>query len=356
MQFRGGSSKGIYFLATDLPACEVARSQLLLDAIGRDTSQIDGLGGGQPVTSKVAIVSKAKNSDADVDFLFVQVVVGKNCIDTTPNCGNLLAGVGPFAIEANLVKATSPETLIRVNMINTNKRCDLTVQTIDGKVNYQGSQHIDGVLGTASPIICNYLDVAGAVTGSLFPTNNLQDQLDGISVTCVDNGMPVVLMRAKDLNIRGDEAPSELNSDLQLKARLESIRLAIAPKMNIPNAATKAIPKMCIISEAKHGGVINTRTFIPHDCHPTIGVLGAVSVVTACITKGTIADDLVKRDYVSNQAITVEHPSGEMAVNLEFECKNGVLDIKSAGVIRTARLLSKGVLFVPSESKIGEKK
>jgi len=350
MQIRGGSSKGIYFLATDLPASNASRTQILLDAIGRDVSQIDGLGGGQPVTSKIAIVSKSKSRDADVDFLFVQVVVGKNVVDTTPNCGNLLAGVGPFAIEAKLVKPISPKTLIRVNMLNTNKRCELTVQTHNGKVNYQGSQQIDGVAGTAAPILCNYLDVAGAVTGALFPTNNLKDDVDGISVTCVDNGMPVVLIRANDLNISGDEPPAELNGNKLLKAKLEKIRLAISQKMNIHDAAVKAIPKMCIISKAKHGGIINTRTFIPHDCHPTIGVLGAVSVATACITKGTVADSLVEKSYASNQPIAVEHPGGEMTVNLDFEFKGGITKVKSAGVIRTARLLSKGTLFVPSAS------
>ena len=348
MQLRGGSSKGIYFLASDLPISEMSRNQILLDAVGRDSSQIDGLGGGQPITSKVAIVSKSNNSDADVDFLFVQVVVGKNVVDTTPNCGNLLAGVGPFAIEAKLVEAKSPQTLIRVNMINTNKRVELTVQTNKGQVIYEGSQRIDGVAGTAAPIICNYLDVAGAVTGALFPTQNLIDDVNGISVTCVDNGMPVVLIRANDLNISGDESPAELNSNQALKSQLESIRLAISQKMNIKDAANKAIPKMCIISPAINGGIINTRTFIPHDCHPTIGVLGAVSVATACITKGTVADGLVTTTYLSNQAIAVEHPEGEMSVNLDFEFNNGILDVKRAGVIRTARLLSKGVLFVPS--------
>ena len=224
MQIRGGSSKGIYFLATDLPASNSLKTKILLDAIGRDTSQIDGLGGGQSVTSKIAIVSKSKSTDADVDFLFVQVVVGKNAIDITPNCGNLLAGVGPFAIEAKLVSPISPQTLIRVNMLNTNRRCELTVQTHNGEVCYQGSRRIDGVPGTAAPIICNYMDVAGAVTGALFPTKNLKDDVDGINVTCVDNGMPVVLIRANDLNISGDEPPSELNNNKCLKDQLEKIQ------------------------------------------------------------------------------------------------------------------------------------
>lgn len=350
MQLRGGSSKGLYFLASDLPMLGSLNSEILLDAIGRDTSQIDGLGGGQAVTSKVAIVSKSTSTKADVDFLFVQIVVGKGCIDTTPNCGNLLAGVGPFAIEAKLVEPKSPETRIRVNMLNTKKLCELTVRTENGQVCYEGNQKIDGVPGTSAPIVCNYLDVAGGVTGALFPTKNLRDKVDGINVTCIDNGMPVVLIQAKELNIKGNESPEELNNNFTLRAKLEKIRLAIAPKMNIPDAIEKAIPKMCIISQAKHKGIIDTRTFIPHECHPSIGVLGAVTVATACIIKGTVAEDLVHEKYAPNQPIIVEHPSGEITVKLDFEINNGRTNIKSAGVVRTARLLSKGTLFVPSKA------
>lgn len=349
MQLRGGSSKGLYFLASDLPMSDTMNAEILLDAIGRDVSQIDGLGGGKPVTSKVAIVSKSLSNDADVDYLFVQIVVGKGQIDTTPNCGNILAGVGPFAIEAKLVEPTSSETCIRVNMLNTNKRCNLTVKTENGQVCYEGDQRIDGVPGKSAPIICHYLDVAGSVTGAMFPTKNLTDNVCGIKVTCIDNGMPVVLIQAQDLNVKGDETPEELNNNSTLKTTLETIRLAIAPKMNIPNPKEKAIPKMCVISRAKEKGIVNTRTFIPHDCHPSIGVLGAVTVASACIIKGTLAEGLVQEQYASNQPIIVEHPSGEITVKLDFERNNGHTSIKSAGVVRTARLLCKGTLFVPSK-------
>ena len=349
MQFRGGSSKGVYFHAADLPSCEAERTQVILDAIGRDSTQIDGLGGGTPLTSKVAIVSTSNEQNADIDFLFVQVVVGQNSVDTTPNCGNILAGVGAFAIEAGLIEAQDPITRVKVNMLNTHKLCELEVQTPGGVVNYEGTQRIDGVPGQSAPVICNYLDVAGGVTGALFPTGNLIDSVEGVQVTCVDNGMPVVVLRASALGISGYEEPAALNENQTLKERLEKIRLAIAPKMNIDNADAKAVPKMCIISPAQNGGVINTRTFIPHYCHTSIGVLGAVSVATVCAGRGTVADGLVTLPQAGDQSMIIEHPSGEFAVQLDVEQdEHGKPTTKKAGVIRTTRLLSKGMLYVPA--------
>lgn len=352
MQFRGGSSKGIYFLASDLPETEEARNQAILDAVGRDSTQIDGLGGGNPLTSKVAIVSKSQQKGVDIDFLFVQVVVGQNSVDTTPNCGNVLAGIGAFAIESGLIDAVHPETTVIINMLNTHKLCELVIQTPNHQVNYQGTQRIDGVPGASAPVICNYLDVAGGVTGALFPTGNLVDDVEGVSVTCVDNGMPVVVLRANDLDITGYESPATLNDNQALKDKLEKIRLAIAPKMNIDNAKAKAVPKMCLISSAQNGGIINTRTFIPHYCHTSIGVLGAVSVATVCAANGTVADTLVTSAIDAEMSMAIEHPSGEFAVKLDFELDgNGKPNTKKAGVIRTTRLLSKGILYIPATSE-----
>jgi 4-oxalomesaconate tautomerase len=348
MQIRGGSSKGVYFLASDLPSNSFVRDQVLLDALGRDSLQIDGLGGGNPLTSKVAIVKKSTAPNVDIDYLFVQVVVGENRVDTTPNCGNILAGVGPFAIENKLIKTTSPTTNIRVNMVNTNKICELVIETPNGKIHYEGNQRIDGVPGTSAPIICNYIDVAGAVTGSLFPTGNVIDKVNGIDVTCIDNGMPVVLIRAEDLNVSGAELPAELDGNTALKEQIERIRLAISPLMNIADAQTKAIPKMCLISKPKNGGLINTRTFIPHHCHTSVGVLGAISVATACATAGTIASALVGDIAPSDNSFSVEHPSGEMTVNLDYLTNDDEQTYMLAGAIRTARLLSKGELYINS--------
>lgn len=346
MQIRGGSSKGIYFLASDLPSDSSTRDQILLDALGRDSLQIDGIGGGHPLTSKVAIVKKSNTPGVDIDYLFAQVVVGENRVDTTPNCGNILAGIGPFVIESKLIETASPVTKIRVNMVNTQKICELIVETPNGKINYSGNQRIDGVPGTSAPIICNYIDVAGAVTGDLFPTGKLIDKVNGTHITCIDNGMPVVLMCANDMGISGVELPSELNENTVLKEKVEAIRLAISPKMNIVDAQTKAIPKMCLISKSNHGGLINTRTFIPHHCHTSVGVLGAISVATACVTGGTVASSLLSGVDLSGNSFSVEHPSGEMPIRLDYLSVNNAETTILAGVIRTARLLSKGELYI----------
>lgn len=354
MQIRGGSSKGVYFLASDLPSTRQQLYQVLLDVIGRDERQIDGLGGGDPLTSKVAIVSPSALPGVDIDFLFVQIVVGQNQVDITPNCGNILAGVGPFSLESGLIEASSPLTRIKVNMLNTSKLCELVLQTPDGEISSEGTQVIDGVPGSSAPIICNYVDIAGSVTGKLFPTGQVSNEVLGIQVTCIDNGMPVVLIDAKDLGMSGYEQPSDLNSNQKLKDALERLRLAVAPMMNIDNAESKAVPKMCIVSPSKSGGIVNTRTFIPHHCHTAIGVLGAVSVATACIVEGTIAADLTNNAFMPNQPLSVEHPSGEFTVNLDYEKNDVTPDIKGAGVVRTARLLSKGVLYVPESLKSKE--
>jgi len=345
---RGGSSKGLYFRREDLPADEAVRDRVLVAALGTDARQIDGAGGAHPLTSKVAIVSRSTSSDADVDYLFVQVVVGEGRVDTTPNCGNLLAGVGPFAIEHGIVAARADETPVRVRMLNSANLCELLVQTPGKRVTYDGDAHIDGVPGTAAPIVCNYLDVAGSATGSLLPTGTALDVVDGIEITCIDNGMPVVVMRARDLGVSGYETPKELDANRDLKAKIEAIRLAIGPRMNLGDVKTKVVPKMCLIAPARAGGHVCTRTFIPHDCHAAIGVLGAVSVATACILPGsvtqgiaTVPDGVVKR-------MSVEHPTGEFSVTLDVGGTREQPVVRKAGLLRTARLIMRGEVLVPA--------
>lgn len=345
MQFRSGSSKGIYMLAQDLPRDEVARNQTILDVVGRDASQIDGLGGGVPLTSKVAIVASSDQEGVDVDYLFVQVVVGENRVDTKPNCGNILAGVGPFALETGLIKASGEKTNVVVRMLNSDKICKLVLQTPDCKVTYAGDAQIDGVEGTAAPITCVYSDLAGAVTGALLPTGNETDEVDGIEVSCIDNGMPVVLLRASDLGVSGYESPDQLNGDTALKKKLESIRLQIGPKMNLGDVAGAAVPKMCIVSPAKNGGLINTRTFIPYECHKSIGVLGAVTVATGCLLRNTVAQGMA--NIIEGDFQSVEHPAGAFSISLDVDKNQNPVVVKSAGVLRTARLLSSGQVFVP---------
>ncbi len=347
MQLRGGSSKGLYFLATDLPTDEQARNKVLLDAVGRDARQIDGLGGADPLTSKVAVVSLSSRPDADIDYLFVQVVVGENRVDTTPNCGNILAGVGPFAIEAGLVKAQHPQTPVRVYMVNSGKICELLLHTPNAEMSYQGDTRIDGVPSSSAPVICNYSDIAGSACGSLLPTGRVLDRIDDIEVSCVDNGMPVVVLRAADFGISGDESPAELNANDELKARLQSIRLQLGPMMNLGDVDGASVPKMCLISPAKQGGLVNTRTFIPYQCHAAIGVLGAVSVATACILPGSVAEGMVTVPVGSPMQLSIEHPSGEFSVSLEVDDSGEIPEVTKAGLMRTARLLSRGELYLP---------
>jgi len=349
MQIRGGSSKGIYFNKKDLPKDIKLRDEIILSIVGRDSRQIDGLGGANPLTSKVAIVSSSSKENCDIDFLFVQVVVGENRVDTSPNCGNILAGVGVFAIENNLIDTKDETTNIRVNMINSNNICELIMSTPNKKLTYSGDAKIDGVEGTSAPIICNYMDVAGSVCGSLFPTGNKKDLIDGINITCIDNGMPVVLIDAKEFGKTGHESCEELSNDTVFREKLENIRLKAGPLMNLGDVSKKVVPKMSLISPAINGGNINTRTFIPHNCHASIGVLGAVSVASACLFEECVTSNICNIEEGLNKKISVEHPSGEFSVELTCENVNDVLKIKKAGLLRTARLISKGEAYPHSE-------
>ncbi len=326
------------------------RDRVLLSVIGGgDPRQIDGLGGAHPLTSKIGIVSPSNRDGIDVDYLFVQAVVGEDRVDTTPNCGNILAGIGPFAIESGLVKASDDETPVRVYMVNSGNRCELLVNTPGGSIEYQGDARIDGVPGTAAPLICNYMDLAGSACGNLLPTGNTIDTVDGIKVTCIDNGMPVVVLRASDFNITAYETVDELNSNDDLKARLESIRLKLGPMMNLGDVTKKVVPKMSLIAKPRENGHVCTRTFIPHVCHTAIGVLGAVSVATACILPASVADGIADIPEGDHKKLSVEHPSGEFSVSLDIDSSQETPQVLKAGLLRTARLLSKGVTYIPAE-------
>src|SRR5215471_15372156 len=304
---RGGTSKGLYFHAKDLPHSVRARDAALLAAMGSpDPRQIDGVGGAHPLTSKVALISSSKRADADVDYLFLQVVVDKAEVSDSQNCGNILAGVGPWAIEYGLVPIAGDTTPVRIHMLNTNSIAVAHVPTPHGAVEYEGDARIDGVPGSAAAIPIDFLDVAGSSCGKLFPTESNIDRIEATEVTCIDNGMPVVLMRAGDLGKRGDESPEELEANEALKARIERIRLALGPKMNLGDVLKKTVPKMCLVSPARHGGTLHTRTFIPHRVHEAIGVLGAVSVATACLTPGSVAHAIAVTGGKTDGATEIE--------------------------------------------------
>lgn len=343
MWMRGGTSKGGYFLAQDLPSDTAARDAFLLRVMGSpDPRQIDGLGGADPLTSKVAVVRKSTREGADVDYLFLQVFVDRAIVTDAQNCGNILAGIGPFAIERGLVAATGDRTEVRIFMENTAQFATASVETPGGKVRYDGSAKIDGVPGTSAPIPIVFADTAGSSCGALLPTGKSVDVIDGVEATLIDNGMPCVVMDAAAFGMSGRETPEELDGNTALKQRIEAIRLKAGPMMNLGDVAQKSVPKMVLVSEAVHGGAIMTRSFIPHVCHKAIGVLGAVSVGTACLLPEGPAARLAKVPPGNPKSLSIEHPTGEFTVIATLDDQGNVA---TAGVLRTARKLADGLVF-----------
>jgi 4-oxalomesaconate tautomerase len=352
MMMRGGTSKGAYVLADDLPTDVAARDALLLALMGSpDPRQVDGLGGAHPLTSKVAIVSKAADPGADVDFLFAQIGVDKPMVDTTPNCGNILAGVAPFAIERGLVPPAGDTTTVRVRTVNTGTIADLTVETPGGRVRYDGLARIDGAPGTSAPINVTFLDTEGSVCGALLPTGNIIDVIDGVACTLIDNGMPVIVMKAADVGRSGHEPRDQLDKDMALKARIEAIRLKAGPMMRLGDVTRKVVPKVALVAAPRQGGHIATRSFIPHECHASIGVFAAVTVATAATMPGSPAHEVASMPQDRERAVVVEHPTGAFTVTLTV---GGTVDapaIEKAGLMRTARLLFDGIAYAP-ESRL----
>lgn len=347
---RGGTSKGLYFNTRDLPADRGARDRVLLAAMGSpDMRQIDGIGGAHPLTSKVAVIGPASRPDADVDYLFLQVVVDKAEVSDSQNCGNILAGVGPWAIENGLVKAVDAITPVRINMVNTASMAVAHVPTPNGVVEYEGGTRIDGVPGTAAGISIDFLDVAGSSCGALLPTGNVVDRVDGIEVTCIDNGMPVVVLAAADFGLSGDESPEALEANAALRQRVEKIRLELGPRMNLGDVAKKTVPKMSLVSPARHGGQLSTRTFIPHRVHEAIGVLGAVSVATACAVPGTVAERIAAPAAGAGpRRFEIEHPTGFFTVEMDVTGSGSSLRVNRSALLRTARKLMRGEVYVPA--------
>ena len=349
MIMRGGSSKGAYFLEADLPGDAAERDDLLLRVMGSpDARQIDGVGGAHPLTSKVAIVSPSIRDDADVEYLFLQLGVDEPTVSDRQNCGNLLAGVGPYAIERGLVSVPAQATTheVRILMRNTDSIATATLAVVGGRPTYDGDTTISGVPGTAAPIRLDFEGVAGGSCGALLPTGKTVDEIDGVRCTLVDAGMPVVVMLAADLGIEGSESPIELEADEVLRGRLESIRLQAGPLMNLGDVADTTVPKLTMVSPPRtEGGHISTRTFIPHRCHEAIGVLGAVSVAVAAVVPDAPAAEVFAG--ANAESVVLEHPTGtfEAAVSMSVGGSDDVPVLDRAGIIRTARKLMDGMAF-----------
>ncbi|HEY7276853.1 MAG TPA: 4-oxalomesaconate tautomerase [Trebonia sp.] len=342
MQMRGGTAKGLSFLADDLPADPAERDDLLLRVMGSpDPRQIDGVGGAHPLTSKVAVVAPSALPGIDVDYLFLQVMVDQPIVTDKQNCGNILAGIGPFAVERGLVPAGGDQTSVRIRMVNTDGIVTATFPTPGGRPRYDGDTAIDGVPGTAAAVVLDFEDSgAGA---SVFPTGNVTDVFGGIPVTCVDNGMPVVVVAAASFGKTGQESIAELEGDEELNKRVQELRLEAGQAMGLGDVSGTTVPKISLVAPPAHGGTIGTRTFIPVRVHESIGVLGAVSVGTAIVVPGAVGHDLAVLDGGSR--LSVEHPSGALQVEVELDILVTPPRVIRSGVVRTARKLSDGVVF-----------
>lgn len=364
---RGGTSKGPFFNEADLPSDTATRDRVLLAAMGSpDKRQIDGLGGAHPLTSKVGIVRKSSEPGVDLDFLFAQLQPDKDTVDTTPNCGNMLAAVVPFALETGMVKAQGDQSTFRVLTLNTDMQCDITVDTKAGVVQYEGTARIDGAPGTSAPVVINFLDTAGSVCDGLLPTGRVKDTLTvtgagfapfTLDVTCIDNGMPLVMFKATDVGRTGYESVADMNADAELKTKIEALRLQVSLLMGLGDVSQKNYPKMTLIATPQNGGAIATRSFIPHVCHDAIGVLAAVTVGTACVLQGSVCEGVAVMPSGLTKNVSVEHPTGEFSVALQTEPAShlpGGQLVKQAALLRTARLLMRGEAMVPASIWAGQ--
>lgn len=346
---RGGTSKGPFFLADDLPKDPYWRDQTLLAVMGSpDARQIDGIGGADSLTSKVAIVSRSTRPGIDVDYLFAQVRILDAVVDVSPNCGNMLAGVGPFAIERGLVSAQDGETLVKVFNVNTGAVVHSTVLTPRRQVTYEGDTALDGVPGTGSPISLNFVEAVGSKTGRLLPTGRVLNTVSGVEVSCVDLAVPMVIARASEFGIEGSESRDALNADKPLLARIEEVRLAAAKLMGMGDARGKVTPKFCLVSPPRFGGTITSRYFVPDACHSAHAVTGTLCLAAACVLPGSVTEGIAQLDPGPRRSIVIEHPSGKIAAEFELGGSDDAPVIVRAALLRTARKLMAGEVFVPA--------
>jgi 2-methylaconitate cis-trans-isomerase PrpF len=347
---RGGTSRGPFFLTSDLPADAKTRDAVLLAVMGSPHDyQVDGIGGARSLTSKVAMISRSKQPGADVDYLFAQVLIDQPLVDTKPNCGNMLIAVGPFAIEAGLVPAKDPETVVRIYNVNTKTLVEAIVQTPGGKVTYEGDAAIDGVPGTAAPVGINFKGGIGAVTGKMLPTGKPLDVIDGIEVSCVDVAMPTVFIRAEQLGKTGYESAAELDADKAFMDRMEGIRRKAGVLMGMGDVSKGVTPKVALLAKPAQGGTIATRYFVPDACHKALAVTGTVCLASACAIPGTLASQIANVRTAPQGTLEIEHPSGKIAIDLDADFANGKQELRRAALIRTARRVFEGRVLVPEK-------
>ena len=346
---RGGTSKGPYFRLADLPQDRETLTRVLLAAMGSpDARQIDGIGGAQWLTSKVAMVGPSERDDADLDYLFGQVIVDRGHVDFAPNCGNMTSGVGPFAIEDGMIAAGDPETLVRIHNVNTGALIEATIQTPGGQVTYEGEAAIDGAPGTAAPVMLLFSRMVGSITGKLLPTGRVRDTFDGIEASCVDVAVPMITMRAADLGKTGYESKAELDADGDLLARLEAIRVQASERMGMGDPTGKVVPKLCLVSAPRAGGSVNARYFVPQECHATFPLVGGMCLAATGVIEGTVTEGVALVDDGHALSVAIEHPAGRLATMIEFEGGRAAPEIARVGFMRTARRLMEGAVYVPA--------
>ena len=345
---RGGTARGPYFRREHLPEDTDTLARVLIAVLGSGHPlTIDGIGGGNAVTTKVAMLSASKDAWADVDYCFAQVLVEEQRVDFKPTCGNILAGAGPAAIDMGLVKPTGDVTDIGIRAVNTGAKAIATVQTPGGRLTYEGNTAIAGVPGTAAPIQLTFMDVAGSTTGALLPTGHRRDTLDGIELTCIDVAVPMVIARATDFGLTGHECPAELNADKRLFTRMEAIRIQAGKRMGLGDVSKSVTPKFGLLARANQGGTIAARYFMPWNAHPAMAVTGAQCIACCALTPGSVADGLLTRPVHSPAEVVLEHPAGKIAVLVDFSTEDG-FTLNAAGLLRTARKLADGHVYVPA--------
>ncbi len=346
---RGGTSRGPFFHLADLPADTATRDAVLLAVMGSPHEiQVDGIGGAHSVTSKVAMISKSQRPGVDVDYLFAQVEINEQRVDTKPNCGNMLVAVGPFAIDQGLIAAKNGETRVRIYNVNTQSVVEAIVQTPGGEVTYEGTAAIDGVHGTAARVGINFTAAIGSVTKKLLPTGKPLDIIDGVEVSCVDVAMPAILMRASAFGKSGYESANELDADRALFQRMEAIRIKASVLMGMGDVSKSVVPKIALLATPRSGGVITSRYFVPDTCHKSHPVTGTVCIASACAIPGTIAEQLTRRSRAPQGLIYIEHPSGKIAIDLDADFTAGQQHLRRAALVRTARRIFEGKVYVPA--------
>lgn len=353
MFMRSGTSRGPFFLASDLPSDVALRDKVLLRVMGSpDARQIDGLGGATTVTSKVSIASVSDHVDADIDYLFAQVDIDNELVDTKPTCGNMLAGIGPFAIERGLLPATPGQTRLVVRNVNTDTFIDAVIETPDGEVNYDGDYAIDGVPGTSAPIDLRFRHIEGAVTGKQLPTGEVSQTIEGVEVTCIDVAMPMVIARAEDLGWSGHEKPDEIHGDAAFMERMQAIRHEAGRLMGLGDVSESVVPKFGLVASPREGGHVASRYLTPWQCHPAYAVSGSICLASCALMPGSVAHSVAQPDDRAPATIQIEHPSGALDVSMvvEFGAEHGPggLRVESGGSMRTVRPIMNGEVFVPS--------